>query len=134
MALTAYFPLEAVYAFHEQAEWWVLRRYAPGVAVTPAGERVRPGFAEVPVQVFRDPRARTAVNGDPGQADAHACTVYLRTRLRTVDRDAGPQQTDVLFNAAGEAWQAVGVDDWTDAKGCVTRLARFGVRGQGPWA
>lgn len=134
MPLTAYFQLEQVYAFHEQAEWWVLRRYAPGVDVTAAGERIRPAFVEVPVKVFRDPRSRTATNGDPGQADAHDCTVYLRTRLRTVDRDAGPQQTDVLFNAQGEAWQAVRVDDWTDAKGCCTRLVRFGVRSQAPWA
>ena len=131
--LTAYFPLESVYAFHEVAEWWTLRRYAIGVVTTPSGERIRPAFAEVPIKVFRDPRAMTAQQGDPGQADAWDCTVYLRTRLRTVDRDA-PQQTDVLFRSDGTAWQAVGVDDWTDARGCATRLVRHGKRGAGPWA
>ena len=105
--LTAYLPLELVYAFHEVAEWWTLRRYAVGVAGTDSGERVRPAYNEVPVKLFRDPRSRTATQGDPGQADAHDCVVYLRARLRTVDRDT-PQQTDVLFNAAGEAWQVVG--------------------------
>lgn len=134
MALTAYFPLEQVYKFHQQAEWWVLRRYASATTVTPSGERLRPAYVEQAVEVFRDPRGKGVQQADAGQAEADSCTVYMTVRIHTVDHTAGPQQTDVLFASDGTAWQATNLADWTDAKGCVTTLTRSGRRDTAPWA
>lgn len=142
MTLTAYFPLGQVYAFHQVAEAWLLRRYAQTVTVDADGEPRVPTWVEVPVQVFRDPRAQRALADDKGQTSAERCTVYAQTKMRITNAadPAIPTASDVLFDVAGvtgeigSAWVAVEVKGWRDALGWETVLQRQGQRGSPPWA
>lgn len=132
MALTAYYPLEAIYQFHEAAEKWILRRYLPQVVAQPGAERRRGGWAEQPVDVFPNRRPSSTSQGDGGQGESEARTVYLRTRLRMTDA-AGAQPTDVLFDPEGNAWQVFEDGRWDESRGYEVRLRRAGRRGQRPW-
>lgn len=142
--LAAYLPLEAVYKFHEVAESWILRRYAPGVNLADGAERTRPAlFSETVVQVFRDRRTASTANRDVGQQAPQTCVVYTRSRLFTTqDSEAGGgvQSCDVLFDASptsktpGAAWQATSSGDWDEALGYAVTLTRAGSRGTSPWA
>lgn len=132
--LAAYLPLEAVYAFHEAAERWVLRRYLPGVAEASGAERVRPMWSESIIAVFPDRRTKTTGATDAGQTSPQACTIYTRSRLVTTDTAADPVQgCDVLFDPKGRAWQATRSGDWDEAKGFAVTLTRRGGRGLPPW-
>lgn len=139
MPLTAYLPLQAVYAFHEPAETWILRRYAPEVESAGGAERTRGAWAEQPIAVFRDRRTASTVTRDPGAQAPQTCTVYTRTRLYTTQDAAGPQPADVLFDAnpssktPGAAWQATSTGDWDEALGYAVTLTRCGQRGVAPW-
>lgn len=136
--LTAYLPLEAVYAFHETAETWILRRYSPDVVAADGAERARGPWAETTILVFRDRRTSGSVNRDAGQAAPQTCTVYTRTRLFTT-QDVGPQSCDVLFDVnpasktPGAAWMATSSGDWDEALGYAVVLTRSGARGMHPW-
>lgn len=136
--LAAYLPLQAVYAFHESAETWILRRYDSGAELGDGAERTRPAWSETPIAIFRDRTASGTRNGDPGQAAPQTCTVYTRTRLLTT-QDVGVQACDVLFDAnpssktPGAAWQATASGDWDEALGYAVTLTRAGVRGAAPW-
>lgn len=132
MTLTAYLPLEQVYKFHEPAEKWTLRRYAPQVTAQPGVERRRGAWGESVIDVFPDRSGRNTVQGDPGQANPDACTVYTRTRLRLTDTTT-QQATDVLFDPEGAAWQTHHDGRWDEARGYAVVLKRAGRRGQAPW-
>lgn len=133
MGLAAYLPLEQVYAFHEVAETWILRRYSASI-LNVDGERVRDTFAESPVPIFRDRRTKSTTNNDAGQNDPRTCTAYTRTRLVTTD-EADSQPADVLFDPkTGDAWQATSAGDWDESLGFAVTLTHCGRRGQAPWA
>lgn len=142
MPLAAYLPIEIVYKFHEVAETWILRRYAPGVNAATGAERTRPPlFSEAPIAIFRDRSTSGTQQGDAGQGASKTCVVYTRTRLYTTDEDAGGEQAaDVLFDAnpasksPGAAWQATSTGDWDEARGYAVTLTRAGMRGRPPWA
>lgn len=135
MPLNAYAPLEAVYAFHEKAERWILRRYLPGVVVGAGAERTRRAQTESVVDVFPERRPRRDVQQDPGQTAPQRCTVYLRTELRITDTSVTPPiATDVLFDPRGGAWQAMEDGRWDEARGYAVVLQRAGSRGVPPWA
>ena len=134
--LAAYNPLEQVYAFHEPAEQWILRRYVQQVEEAPGAERVRGAFSESVIALFRDRSGKGQARRDAGQATVSTCVVYTRTRLLTTnDQPENPQAADVLFNPAdSSAWQATAAGDWDEAKGYAVTLTRVGVRGRAPWA
>jgi hypothetical protein len=134
MPLTAYQPLAGVYAFHEQAERWILRRYLPGVAEADGAERTRPAWSESIVNVFPDRTAKTTAVTSAGQTSPATCTIYTRTAITTTDSD-GPsvQSCDVLFDHKGRAWQATKSGDWDEAKGYAVTLTQRGARGTAPW-
>lgn len=134
MPLSAYQLLEAVYKFHEAAERWILRRYAPQVAALTGAERVRgPAWTEVVVDLFPERRPRRTGQSDSGQAAPEQRTVYLRTRLLITDTSTG-QAADVLFAPDGTAWQAAEDGRWDEARGYQVALTRAGTRGRPPWA
>lgn len=134
---SAYLPLEMVYAFHEVAETWILRRYPASTEIADGAERTRPaGYVESLVSIFRDRSTKGTTQGDPGQRAPQTCTVYTRTRLLTtqVGQPGGPQPCDVLFDPAdGSAWQATSSGDWDEARGFAVVLTRCGSRGVPPW-
>lgn len=132
MPLLAYNPLEAVYAFHEVAEKWILRRYAPQVAAQPGAERRRGVFGEQLVDVFPERRPETTRQADQGQQNVERRTIYSRTRFRMTDRTSN-QPSDVLFDPDGNAWQAVEDGRWDEALGYAAVIERAGKRGQRPW-
>lgn len=138
MPLAAYLPLEAVYAFHEGAETWILRRYAASVEVTDGAERARsPVFAAMPIAIFRDRSNKNTANVTGGQQGPAIHTIYTRTPLLTTDdqRAGGPQPADVLINPAdGSMWTAIGSGDWDEARGYAVRVQRCGSVTTGPWA
>ena len=142
MPLAAYLPLETVYAFHEVAETWILRRYMVGVNLAAGAERTRPAdFSETPVAIFRDRSTSGTANRDAGQDNPQTCVVYTRARLFTTnDATTGDQSADVLFDAnpqsktPGAAWQATSSGDWDEARGYAVTLTRCGQRGQAPWS
>jgi hypothetical protein len=132
VVLTAYHPLAQVYAFHEKAERWILRRYNPQVSAQPGSERRRVAFAETVIDVFphRDPD-RTQQQ-DAGQASIKRRTIYTRTRINATDTTSA-QASDVLFDPEGAAWQTFGDGRWDEARGYAVALTRAGRRGQAPW-
>lgn len=138
MSLSAYLPLETVYAFHETAETWILRRYAPSVVAADGAERARGPWGESMVQVFRDRSTSGTSQRDAGMTAPQTCTIYTRTRLLTT-QDVGPQACDVLFDAnpasktPGAAWMATSSGDWDEALGFAVVLTRAGSRGMPPW-
>lgn len=135
--LAAYLPLESVYAFHEPAETWILRRYAAATAVADGAERVRPAFAASPIAFFRDRSTKGTSQGDGGQNAPQTCTVYTRTRLHVTQVGAvsGPQPADVLVNPADlSTWQATASGDWDEARGFAVTLTRCGSVMGAPWA
>ena len=132
MPLLAYNPLEAVYAFHEVAEKWILRRYAQQVVAQPGAERRRGVFAESFVDVFPERSPERTLQTDAGQQEAERRTVYTRTKLRMTDRTSD-QPTDVLFDPEGGAWQVVEDGRWDEARGYAAVVQRAGRRGQRPW-
>lgn len=136
MGLTAYLPLEAVYAFHEPAEQWILRRYAPDTGIAAGAERTRTTYASSVIALFRDRTAKRTGQGDPGQTGPATCTAYTRTRLYTTqDAQVSRQPADVLTDPqTGWQWQATASGDWDEARGFAVTLQRCGVVGQGPWA
>lgn len=136
MPLTAYFPLEHVYAFHEAAETWILRRFPPAVEVADGAERVRSApWSESPIALFRDRSTKSTAQRDAGQTAPQTCTVYTRTRLRTTeDATDATHDADVLFDPVTlSAWQVTSSGDWDEARGYAVTLTRCGVRGQSPW-
>ena len=132
MALTAYSPLAQVYAFHETAERWILRRYTATVEEHAGAERTRGPWSESIVDVFPDRSSKSTTQEDAGQQGPATCTVYLRTRLLTTDV-ASVQPADVLFDPQARAWQASMTGAWDEAKGFAVTLVRNGVRGGPPW-
>lgn len=133
MALTVYHPLEAVYAFHEKAETWILRRYPAAVVEAPGAERVRsPAWGETPVAVFPERQPRRERQTDAGQSAPETRTIYLRTQVRLTDTTTN-QPTDVLFAPDGTAWQSYEDGRWDEARGYAVRLTRSGRRGMRPW-
>lgn len=132
MPLLAYHPLAVVYAFHEAAEKWILRRYLPQVVAQPGAERRRGGWSERVVDVFPNRRPASTEQRDAGQQNLEERTIYLRTRLRMTDVSAD-QPTDVLFDPQGNAWQVFEDGRWDEALGYEARLRRAGKRGQRPW-
>ena len=140
--LSAYFPLTAVYGFHQAAEQWILRRYAQEVTVDADGEPRTLNYVEMPIPVFRDPRQQGAALAQEGQVDAGRCVVYTQTPLRPMDASSPgqPRPLDVLFDAAGvtgwpgSAWVVQAVRGWRDALGHEAVLVRQGQRGNPPWA
>lgn len=141
MSLTAYWPLQSVYAFHAPAEAWLLRRYASAVTVDAEAEPRMGPYAESRVQVFRDPRDSRGGQSDQGQQSADRCVVYTLQPLRGIDSQdpAVPVFHDVLFDVAGVtgnaggAWVVAEVRGWRDALGYETVLLRQGQRGLPPW-
>ena len=141
MPLNAYHPLRAVYAFHERAEVWLLRRYAQGVTVDADGEPRLGAYVETRVNLFRDPRWQQSGQGDLGADSGEVCVVYSTTRLRPMDSDdpQAPTYHDVLFDvqgvtgASGAAWCVAVVGAWRDALGYEHKLVRQGQRGSPPW-
>lgn len=141
MPLAAYLPLQTVYAFHEAAETWILRRFAPQVEIADGAARVRGAWDESSVPVFRDRSTSGTSNADGGQVAPQTCVVYTRVRLYTTQDAAGAvQPADVLFDAnptsktPGAAWQATSTGDWDEALGYAVTLTRAGTRGEAPWA
>ena len=133
MPLFAYLPLEQVYAFHEAAESWILRRYDPEVQEAPGAERVRGAFRESVVDLFVDRSNKGDAQLVQGQTAPQTCTVYLRTRVLTTDTSV-PQPADILFDPQGRAWQALSSGEWDEARGFATILQRAGSRGAlAPW-
>ena len=134
MPLTAYHPLEAVYAFHETAERWILRRYTQAVQVVAGSERRLTTFAEKVVDVFPERQPRRVEQTDAGQQAPQRCTIYLRTEVRLPDTTTSPATaTDVLFDPRGGAWQAYEDGRWDEARGFAVVLVRSGRRGVRPW-
>lgn len=136
MGLAAYLPLELVYAFHEPAEQWILRRYAPGTGLAPGAERTTTTYASSPIAVFRDRTAKRTGNQDSGQTGPATCTVYTRTRLRTTsDVQGTPQPADLLVDPkTGNVWQATASGDWDEARGFAVTMTRQGAVGTPPWS
>lgn len=136
--LSAYLPLEMVYAFHETAETWILQRYPAAVVVADGAERTRATPpSSTPIAIFRDRSNKTTTNADSGQQGPAINTIYTRTPIYTTDDQSagGPQPADVLINPAdGSMWQAVGSGDWDEAKGYAVRVQRCGSVGTRPWA
>lgn len=134
MALNAYKPLAQVYDFHATAERWILRRYAPQVVAQAGAERRRGAWGESVVDVFPDRSGRRSVQGDPGQSNPDARTIYTRTQVRLTDiTRENVQPTDVLFDPTGGAWVAVADGRWDEALGYAVELRRSGARGRSPW-
>lgn len=133
MALTAYFPLENVYQFHESAERWILRRYFVGVGQASGAERTRPPWVERPIDVFPDRSTKRTENLELGQTGVQQITVYLRTRILVTDTSKPEQSGDVLFDPQGRAWQALSTGEWDEAKGYAAVIQRCGRRGEKPW-
>jgi hypothetical protein len=136
MGLAAYLPLQQVYAFHEVAETWILRRYAPATAVASGAERTTTTYVASLIAVFRDRTSQRTGNADQGQTAPATCTVYTRTRLLTTqDAQGQPQPADVLTDpATGWQWQATAMGAWDEARGFVVTCTRVGVVGSPPWA
>ncbi len=139
MPLAAYAGLEAVYAFHEAAETWILRRYAAAVSVEDGAARTRsPAFASQPIALFRDRSSKATTNAATGQQGPATQTIYTRVQLLTTDDQraaASPQPADVLANPAdGSTWQAVSSGDWDEARGYAVRVQRCGSVNTPPWA
>jgi hypothetical protein len=136
MPLTAYLPLENVYAFHEAAETWVLRRYAPSTAVAAGMERVRTAYVEQPIAVFRDRSSKATGTNTGGNTGPATCVVYTRTRLRTTeDAQTAQQPADVLTDPATRLqWQATSSGDWDEARGFAVTCTKVGAVGGPPWA
>lgn len=132
MPLAAYHPLAAVYAFHEAAEKWILRRYLPQVVGQPGAERRRGGWSETVVDVFPERRPESTLQVEAGQQAGQRMTIYLRTQLRMTDT-TDPQPSDVLFAPDGTAWQVVEDGRWDESKGYAPVVQRAGRRGQRPW-
>lgn len=135
MPLSAYLPLEQVYTFHESAETWIWRRYAPTVEQAAGAERTRGQPFENPIALFRDRSGKSSTQTDAGQRGPATCIVYTRTKLLTTqDADPQVQPADVLFNPADlSAWQATASGDWDEALGYAVTLTRAGSRGMPPW-
>ena len=136
--LAAYLPLETVYQFHETAETWILRRYAPTVQVGAGAERTRPAtYTATPIQLFRDRSSKSTVQAVQGQRGPDTHTVYTRTKLLVTDdqRATGAQPADVLINPAdGQVWQVIASADWEEARGYQVEIERCGSLGTPPWA
>ena len=135
--LAAYLPLELVYAFHEVAETWILRRYAPATAIADGAERTRTTYVASPIALFRDRSTKGTSQGDGGQRAPQTCTVYTRTPLRTTQETnaAGAQPADVLINPGdASVWQATTSGAWDEARGYAVVLTRCGSIGVPPWA
>ena len=132
MSLTAYLPLSDVYAFHEVAETWLLRRYNPQVQAAAGAERRRAAFAESAVKVFPERAPSSTQNLDAGQANVERRTIYTRTRIMATDTTTA-QATDVLFDPSGAAWQTYSDGRWDEARGYAVVLTRAGRRGLAPW-
>jgi hypothetical protein len=135
MPLTAYLPLENVYAFHEPAETWILRRYAAGTVVAAGMERVRPAYVDQPIALFRDRTGRSTGTTPGGNTAPSTCVVYTRTRLRTTeDAQAAQQAADVLTDPQTRLqWQATASGDWDEARGFAVTLTKIGAVGGPPW-
>jgi hypothetical protein len=135
MGLAAYLPLELVYAFHEPAEQWILRRYAPATAIAPGAERTTAAYASSLVQVFRDRTAQRTGNEQQGQTAPATCVAYTRTRILCVqDVQGSPQPADVLTDPqTGWTWQATAMGAWDEARGFAVTLTRCGTVGGPPW-
>lgn len=134
MPLNAYKPLEAVYAFHEKAERWILRRYLLGVQVVAGANRVRRPWAESAVDVFPERQPRRTEQTDAGQTAPQRCTIYLRTEVRITDAAQDlALASDVLFDPRGGAWIATEDGRWDEARGYAVVLTRAGQRGRPPW-
>lgn len=136
MPLTAYAPLEQVYAFHEAAETWVLRRYAAGTAVAAGMERVRPAYVDQPIALFRDRTGRSTGTSPGGNTGPATCVVYTRTKIRTTeDAQTAQQAADVLTDPQTRLqWQATASGDWDEARGFAVTLTKIGAVGGPPWA
>jgi len=142
MPLTTYHPLRSVYAFHANAEVWLLRRYAQGLTVDAEGEPRLGPYSEARLDLFRDPRSQVGSASEQGADSGELCTVYTTTRLRPIDSDdpSLPTYNDVLFDlqgvtgSPGAAWVVATVNAWRDALGYETILTRVGQRGLPPWA
>jgi hypothetical protein len=135
MPLTAYLPLEQVYAFHEAAETWVLRRYAAGTVIAAGMERVRPGYVDQPIALFHNRTGRSTGTSPGGNTAPSTCVVYTRTRLRTTeDAQAAQQAADVLTDPQTRLqWQATASGDWDEARGFAVTLTKIGAVGGPPW-
>jgi hypothetical protein len=129
---TSYLPLEGVYAFHEDAERWKLRRYAAAVVAEDGGERVRSEFSESFVDVFPDRRVKKTRQHDDGQRAEQTCRIFLRTRILPTDDDV-TQPCDVLFDPQGRGWSAPEVTDWDEARGGEVLLRRQGSLASSPF-
>ena len=136
MPLTAYLPLENVYAFHEPAETWILRRYAPTAVIAAGFERVRGPYVEQPLALFRDRTGRSTGTSTGGSTAPTTCVVYTRTRLRTTeDAQTAQQPADVLTDPQTRLqWQATASGDWDEARGFAVTLTKVGAVGGPPWA
>ncbi len=136
MGLTAYLPLEQVYAFHEVAETWVMRRYAPSTGIAAGAERTTTTFVASLIAVFRDRTSQRTGNQEQGQTGPATCTAYTRTRLLTTqDAQGSPQPADVLTDPqTGWQWQATAMGAWDEARGFAVTLTRCGTVGGPPWA
>ena len=133
MALTAYLPLEQVYAFHEAAEQWLLRRYAQEVAAVSGANRRRAAYSETWIAVFPERQPRRTDQVDAGQKAPERRTIYSRTRLQLTDT-TNATSADVLFDPSGAAWQAVEDGRWDEARGYAVVVQRAGRRGIPPFA
>lgn len=135
MGLAAYLPLEQVYAFHEPAEQWILRRYAPDTGLAAGAERTTTTYVSSVIQVFRDRTSQRTGNADPGQTGPTTCTAYTRTRLlTTLDGQVSRQPADVLTDPqTGWQWQATAMGAWDEARGFAVTLTRVGAVGGPPW-
>ena len=132
MPLLSYHPLAVVYAFHEAAERWILRRYLPQVVAQPGAERRRGKWSERVVDVFPERRPESTLQVEAGQQVVQRMTIYLRTQLRMTDT-SDPQPSDVLFDPQGNAWQVVEDGRWDESKWYAPVVQRAGKRGQRPW-
>lgn len=133
MPLTAYFPLENVYQFHESAEQWILRRYLPVTEEGDGAEATRGPWGEMVVPIFPDRSTKRNDQLERGQVMDQQVTVYLRTRILVTDTSSPQQPTDVLFDPQGRAWQCLSTGEWDEAKGFTAVLKRSGTRGERPW-
>jgi hypothetical protein len=136
MGLTAYLPLEAVYAFHEPAEQWILWRYAPDAAVAAGAERVRTTYAASIISLFRDRTSKRTGLADGGANAPATCTAYTRTKLLTTqDAQVTRQPADVLTDPqTGWQWNATASGDWDEARGFAVTLTRCGTIGGPPYS
>jgi hypothetical protein len=136
VGLTAYLPLEQVYAFHEPAEQWILQRYAPDTAIAAGAERTRTIFASSLIQVFRDRTSKRTGLTDGGSTGPTTCVAYTRTRLLTTqDAQVTRQPADVLTDPqTGWQWRATASGDWDEARGFAVTLTRCGTIGGPPFS